>query len=114
MQAVTQGKWLVIEDINLAPADVLAALIPLLDSRELHLSQRAQTIRAAPTFQLLATITCSPSRILPITCPLSQPLGQENKENQHAGATGLLGWPNKTASTFQCSIRQKNNVSTWE
>jgi midasin (ATPase involved in ribosome maturation) len=59
-QAVTQGRWLVIEDVNLAPPDVLAALIPLLNSRELHLSQRGQTIQAAPTFQLLATVTCSP------------------------------------------------------
>ena len=58
-QAVARGKWLVIEDINLAPPDVLAALVPLLESRELHLSQRAQTIPAAPGFQLLATVTCS-------------------------------------------------------
>ena len=59
-QAVTRGKWLVIEDVNMAPPDVLAALVPLLESRELHLSQRAQTIPAAPGFQLLATVTCSP------------------------------------------------------
>lgn len=64
MQAVTQGRWLVIEDVNLAPPDVLAALIPLLDSRELHLSQRGQTIQAAPTFQLLATVTCSPGDLI--------------------------------------------------
>jgi len=63
MQAVSQGRWVVIEDVNLAPPDVLAALIPLLDSRELHLSQRGQTIRAAPTFQLLATVTCSPGTL---------------------------------------------------
>ena len=59
-QAVARGKWLVIEDVNLAPPDVLAALVPLLESRELHLSQRAQTIPAATGFQLLATVTCSP------------------------------------------------------
>ena len=62
LQAVLQGRWLVIEDINLAPPDVLASLVPLLDSKELHLSQRAQTIQAAPGFQLLATVTCSPGR----------------------------------------------------
>lgn len=56
------GKWLVIEDVNLAPPDVLAALIPLLDSQELRLSHRAQSIRAAPGFQLLATVTCSPGK----------------------------------------------------
>ena len=60
LQAVQQGRWLVIEDINLAPPDVLAALIPLLESGRLHLSQRAESIQAAPGFQLLATVTCSP------------------------------------------------------
>lgn len=55
-----QGKWLLIEDINLAPPDVLAALTHLLESRQLHISQRAEAIPAAPGFQLLATVTCSP------------------------------------------------------
>lgn len=59
-QAVLQGRWLAIEDVNLAPPDVLASLIPLLDVGELHLSHHAQVIRAAPGFQLLATVTCSP------------------------------------------------------
>ncbi|KAL0028971.1 hypothetical protein WJX77_009058 [Trebouxia sp. C0004] len=59
-QAVAQGKWLVIEDLNLAPPEVLAALVPLLGSRQLHLPQRAQVINAAPGFQLLASITTAP------------------------------------------------------
>lgn len=59
-QAVSEGKCLVIEDINLAPMDVLAALIPLLERRQLQLPQRAQSISAAEGFQLLATITSSP------------------------------------------------------
>lgn len=49
-----------IEDINLAPADVLATLLPLLENGRLNLSQRAEVIEAKPGFQLHATITCSP------------------------------------------------------
>jgi len=60
VQAVAQGMWLVIEDLNLAPPEVLAALVPLLGSRQLHLPQRAQVINAAPGFQLLASITTAP------------------------------------------------------
>lgn len=60
MQAVAQGKWLLIEDLNLAPPEVLAALVPLLGSSQLHLPQRAQVIKAAPGFQLLASITTAP------------------------------------------------------
>ena len=60
LQAVAQGKWLLIEDLNLAPPEVLAALVPLLGSNQLHLPQRAQVIKAAPGFQLLASITTAP------------------------------------------------------
>ena len=63
MQAVAQGKWLVIEDLNLAPPEVLAALVPVLANRQLHLPQRAQVIKAAPAFQLLASITTAPGRL---------------------------------------------------
>ena len=62
---MSEGKWLVIEDLNLAPMDVLAALVPLLERRQLQLPQRAQSITAAEGFQLLATITSSPGEALP-------------------------------------------------
>ena len=55
---------------------MLAALVPLLDSRELHLPQRAQRIQAAPGFQLLATVTCSPGE-------RSLLLSQHNVSNAH-------------------------------
>ena len=60
MQAVTRGSWLLVEDLNLAPPDVLAALVPLLDGGTLHLSHRSHVIRAAPGFQFIATVTAAP------------------------------------------------------
>lgn len=69
MQAVAQGKWLLIEDLNLAPPEVLAALVPLLGSSQLHLPQRAQVIKAASGFQLLASITTAPGTpFVPAVC----------------------------------------------
>lgn len=59
-QAVAQGRWLLFEDVDMAPPEVLAALVPLMESRELQLPQRGQTLRAAPGFQLLASITSAP------------------------------------------------------
>ncbi|RHY65930.1 hypothetical protein DYB30_003550 [Aphanomyces astaci] len=52
-QAVTEGRWVVIEDIDRASMDVLAALLPLLTTNELMV--RGQAITASPGFQLLAT-----------------------------------------------------------
>ena len=60
VQAVSEGRWLLIEDINLAPPDVLASLVGLLERRQLYLPQRAQSIAAHPGFQLIASVTSSP------------------------------------------------------
>eukprot|EP01133_Synstelium_polycarpum_P016329 gene16329-19424_t len=56
-QAVAQGRWILIEDIDLAPLEVLSVLIPLLESRTLFIPGRGDTIEAAPGFQLFATQT---------------------------------------------------------
>ncbi|KAI9142687.1 hypothetical protein BKA69DRAFT_1123750 [Paraphysoderma sedebokerense] len=58
--AVMQGKWVIIEDINMAPADVVSILIPLLETRELFIASRGQKIKAADGFQLFATKTIDP------------------------------------------------------
>lgn len=62
VQAVQEGRWLLIEDLDRAPPDVAAALVPLLESRKLPLPHRGQSLRAAPGFQLLASITKTHSR----------------------------------------------------
>lgn len=59
-QAVAQGRWVLVEDINLAPPEVLAALVPLLERRLLNVAARAEAVPAAPGFQLLATVTSAP------------------------------------------------------
>ena len=55
VQAVVQGKWILIEDINLAPLDVISMLVPLLDTGRLHVPGRGETHVAARGFQLFAT-----------------------------------------------------------
>ncbi|EKX38425.1 hypothetical protein GUITHDRAFT_77201, partial [Guillardia theta CCMP2712] len=56
-QAVQQGRWIVIEDIDLAPFDVLAAIIPLLESNRLYLPARDSSIVAHAGFRLFGTRT---------------------------------------------------------
>jgi midasin len=50
-----QGRWILIEDMDLAPLDILASLVPLLESGALYLAPRDAVVHAAPGFQLLAT-----------------------------------------------------------
>jgi midasin len=58
--AVAEGRWVVVEGLDAAPADVVAALAPLLESGTLHVPSRAQVLHAAPGFQIIATITTAP------------------------------------------------------
>lgn len=54
--AVRNGYWLVLDELNLAPTDVLEALNRLLDdNRELVLPETGEVIRPHPHFMLFAT-----------------------------------------------------------
>ncbi len=56
VQALRKGHWLVLDELNLAPSDILEALNRLLDdNRELFLPETGETIRPHPHFQLFAT-----------------------------------------------------------
>jgi len=56
-QAVAQGRWVLIEDIDRCPFEILSAIISLLERRTLYLAGRGDTIVAAEGFQLFATRT---------------------------------------------------------
>ncbi|XP_073015322.1 midasin-like isoform X1 [Primulina eburnea] len=56
VKAVRKGHWIVLDELNLAPSDVLEALNRLLDdNRELFVPELSETIRAHPKFMLFAT-----------------------------------------------------------
>ena len=54
-QAITQGHWILLEDIDYAPMDVISVLIPILESGTLSLPGHGDEIKAAPGFRLFAT-----------------------------------------------------------
>ncbi|KNA10543.1 hypothetical protein SOVF_143350 isoform A [Spinacia oleracea] len=56
VKAVRYGHWIVLDELNLAPSDVLEALNRLLDdNRELFVPELRETVRAHPNFMLFAT-----------------------------------------------------------
>ena len=61
-EAVTKGHWLLIEDIDQAGLDVMATLLPLLESGRLYLPSKGANIVAAPGFQLFFTMKSSLTR----------------------------------------------------
>ncbi|XP_068087248.1 midasin [Hyperolius riggenbachi] len=54
-QAVAYGQWILLEDIDYAPLDVISVLIPVLENGELLVPGRGDCIKVAPGFQLFAT-----------------------------------------------------------
>ncbi|WPK27495.1 hypothetical protein PUMCH_004884 [Australozyma saopauloensis] len=58
--AVREGKWVLVEDIDKAPTEVLSILLTLLEKRELNIPSRGEVIKAKNSFQLFATIRTQP------------------------------------------------------
>ncbi|KAM0949589.1 putative cobaltochelatase [Dioscorea sansibarensis] len=56
VKAVRRGHWIVLDELNLAPSDLLEALNRLLDdNRELFVPELQETVSAHPEFMLFAT-----------------------------------------------------------
>ncbi len=56
VEAVRQGYWIVLDELNLAPSEVLEALNRLLDdNRELFIPETQETVKPHPSFMLFAT-----------------------------------------------------------
>lgn len=56
VRAVREGHWIILDELNLAPSEVLEALNRLLDdNREIFIPETQETVKAHPAFQLFAT-----------------------------------------------------------
>ncbi|XP_049753260.1 midasin [Elephas maximus indicus] len=68
-QAATNGHWILLEDIDYAPLDVVSMLIPLLENGELLIPGRGDSLKVAPGFQFFATrrlLSCGGSWYRPL------------------------------------------------
>ncbi|KAK8066583.1 hypothetical protein PG997_013330 [Apiospora hydei] len=54
--AVREGRWVLIEDLDRAPNEVMSTLLPLVERGELLIPSRGETIRAPSGFRLFATV----------------------------------------------------------
>ncbi|TSL47560.1 Midasin [Bagarius yarrelli] len=54
-QAVSKGYWILLEDIDHAPLDVISVLLPLMENKKLTIPGREDCVKVAPGFQFFAT-----------------------------------------------------------
>ncbi|EZF33372.1 hypothetical protein H101_03059, partial [Trichophyton interdigitale H6] len=55
-QAAREGRWILIEDLDRAPAEVVSVILPLIENRELVIPSRREHIRCAEGFRIIATM----------------------------------------------------------
>ena len=55
-RAVMEGRWVMIEDLDRAPTEILSTILPLVERRELLVPHWGETIRPASGFKMIATI----------------------------------------------------------
>ncbi|KAM0334129.1 hypothetical protein ACHAQA_001149 [Verticillium albo-atrum] len=54
--AVREGRWVLIEDLDRAPNEVISTLLPLIERGQLLIPSRGETIQASNEFRLFATV----------------------------------------------------------
>lgn len=79
--AVQEGRWVLIEDLDRAPNEILGTLLPLIERRELLLPSQKQTIHAADGFRIIATVRSTLNHRGEETRPLAQMLGARHWQN---------------------------------
>lgn len=57
--AVREGRWVLIEDLDRAPTEVMSTLLPLIERGELLIPNRGERIQAPSGFRILATVRTS-------------------------------------------------------
>ncbi|CAK4030281.1 related to midasin (AAA ATPase) [Lecanosticta acicola] len=79
--AVQEGRWVLIEDLDRTPNEVLGTLLPLIEKRELFIPNRNETIYASEGFRILATVRSSVNHRGEETKPLTHMLGHRHWQN---------------------------------
>ncbi|KAI9691641.1 MAG: hypothetical protein M1822_007712 [Bathelium mastoideum] len=54
--AVKEGRWILVEDIDRAPNEIISTLLPLVERRELLIPARGEALKAARGFRIIGTV----------------------------------------------------------
>lgn len=76
--AVQEGRWVLIEDLDRTPNEVLGTLLPLIEKGELFIPNRKDKIHAAEGFRILATVRSTVNHRGDETKPLTHMIGHRH------------------------------------
>ncbi|KAE8349456.1 hypothetical protein BDV28DRAFT_151862 [Aspergillus coremiiformis] len=58
-KAAREGRWILIEDLDRAPSEVIGLILPIIEKGELTIASRKERIKCADGFKILATMKSS-------------------------------------------------------
>jgi midasin len=58
-KAAREGRWVLIEDLNRAPSEVMGLILPIIERGELTIPSRRERIKCAEGFKIIATMKSS-------------------------------------------------------
>lgn len=58
-KAAREGRWVLIEDLNRAPSEVLGLILPIIERGELTIPSRRERIKCGDGFKIIATVKSS-------------------------------------------------------
>lgn len=58
-KAAREGRWILIEDLDRAPSEVIGLILPIIEKGELTIASRKETIKCADGFKIIATMKSS-------------------------------------------------------
>ena len=73
--AVQEGRWVLIEDLDRAPDEIIGTMLPLIERGELIIPNRKTTIRATSDFRIIATTRTNINHRGQHTSPVTDMLG---------------------------------------
>ena len=73
--AVMEGRWVLIEDLDRAPMEVVSTLLPLIERQQLLIPNWGESIRAAPGFKLIVSVRLTIDSRGQTTNPVANMLG---------------------------------------
>lgn len=68
-QAIVNGTWIVIENIDQVSLDFIATISPILENRTLYIHSTNETIRVHPNFRIFGTRTCTSADAMSLHLP---------------------------------------------
>lgn len=88
-KAAREGRWVLIEDLDRAPPEVIGLMLPVIEKGELIIPSRKERVKCSDGFRIIATIKSSLNLAGEETTPSTSMLGSRLWEKVHVDSLAM-------------------------